>query len=275
MRRLADLAIALLVGAGMAALAFAVMTRRPPELLAQHFLERAYLEGGGTNVVNVILVDFRGFDTLGEIAVLCIVALTVFALLLRFRPATESLETPEQQRVQNAFDDEHPHRKTGDSIAEYLLVPSVIMRWMFPVIGMLSAFLFFRGHDLPGGGFAAGIAMSIGFILQYMAGGTRWVEDRLRIHPLRWMAIGLVIATATGLGSWLFGYPFLTSHAQYASLPIIGKIPLATAILFDLGVFSLVLGATVLMLIALAHQSVRAPRAQHIRAARAAAKESS
>ncbi|MEK1927817.1 MAG: MnhB domain-containing protein, partial [Rhizobium giardinii] len=78
----------------------------------------------------------------------------------------------------------------------------------------------------------------------------------------------------TGLGSWLFGYPFLTSHAQYASLPIIGKIPLATAILFDLGVFSLVLGATVLMLIALAHQSVRAPRAQHVRAARAAAKES-
>ena len=249
------------------------MTRPLPNSIAGFFLENAYPGGGGKNVVNVILVDFRGFDTLGEIAVLCIVALTVFALLLRFRPATESLETPEQQRVQNAFDDEHPHRKTGDSIAEYLLVPSVIMRWMFPVIGMLSAFLFFRGHDLPGGGFAAGIAMSIGFILQYMAGGTRWVEERLRIHPLRWMAIGLVIATATGLGSWLFGYPFLTSRAQYASLPIIGKIPLATAILFDLGVFSLVLGATVLMLIALAHQSVRAPRAQLIRAARAAAKE--
>ena len=146
------------------------------------------------------------------------------------------------------------------------------MCWMFPVIGMLAAFLFFRGHDLPGGGFAAGIAMSIAFILQYMAGGTRWVEERLRIHPLRWMAIGLIVATATGLGSWVFGYPFLTSHAQYLSLPILGKIPLASAILFDLGVFSLVLGATVLILIALAHQSVRAPRA-HIRAAKLAAKE--
>ncbi len=272
MRRLRDFALAILCGIGMMLISYTLMTKSLPETISSYFLERAYSEGGGTNVVNVILVDFRGFDTLGEIAVLCIVALTVFALLLRFRPATESLETPEQQRVQNAFDDKHPDRAKGDSIAEYLFVPSVIMRWMFPAIGLFAAFLFFRGHDLPGGGFAAGITMSIAFILQYMAGGTRWVEERLRIHPLRWMSIGLIVATATGLGSWLFGYPFLTSHAQYADLPIIGKVPLASAILFDLGVFSLVLGATVLILIALAHQSVRAPRAQ-ARAARSAAKE--
>jgi multicomponent K+:H+ antiporter subunit A len=272
LRRLRDLALALACGVGMMLISYTVMTRNVPDTISSFFLERAYSEGGGTNVVNVILVDFRGFDTFGEIAVLCIVALTVFSLLRRFRPATESLEKPEQQRIQNAFDDDHPDRKKGDSIAEYLLVPSVIMRWMFPVIGMLTAFLFFRGHDLPGGGFAAGIAMSIAFILQYMAGGTRWVEERLRIHPLRWMSIGLLVAMATGLGSWAFGYPFLTSYAQYASLPLLGKIPLATAILFDLGVFSLVLGATVLILIALAHQSVRAPRAQ-IKAARTAAKE--
>ena len=272
LRRLRDLAVAVFAGIGMMLISYAVMTRELPETISSYFLERAYSEGGGTNVVNVILVDFRGFDTLGEIAVLCIVALTVFALLLRFRPATESLETPEQQRMQNAFDDDHPDRSKGDSIVEYLAVPGVIMRWLFPVIGMLAAFLFFRGHDLPGGGFAAGIAMSIGFILQYMAGGTRWVEERLRIHPLRWMSIGLLVSTATGLGSWLFGYPFLTTYSQYASLPLLGKIPLATAILFDLGVFSLVLGATVLILIALAHQSLRAPRAQ-LRAAKAAAKE--
>ncbi|MDQ0321931.1 multicomponent K+:H+ antiporter subunit A [Pararhizobium capsulatum DSM 1112] len=272
MRRLRDFALAILCGIGMMLISYTVMTRSLPETISSYFLERAYSEGGGTNVVNVILVDFRGFDTLGEIAVLCIVALTVFALLLRFRPATESLETPEQQRVQNAFDDKHPDRAKGDSIAEYLFIPSVIMRWMFPAIGMFAAFLFFRGHDLPGGGFAAGITMSIAFILQYMAGGTRWVEERLRIHPLRWMSIGLIVATATGLGSWLFDYPFLTSHAQYVDLPLIGKIPLASAILFDLGVFSLVLGATVLILIALAHQSLRAPRAQ-MRAARSAGKE--
>lgn len=266
-RRLRDFLLAIIAGGGLMLISYTVMTRPLPETVADYFLARAYQEGGGTNVVNVILVDFRGFDTLGEIAVLCIVALTVFALLLRFRPQADSLETPEQQRVQNAFDDDHPDRTAGDSVAEYLFVPSVIMRWMFPVTGMLAAFLFLRGHDLPGGGFAAGIAMSIGFILQYMSGGTRWVEERLRIHPLRWMSIGLLIAVATGAGSWLFGYPFLTSRAEYATLPIIGKVPLASASLFDLGVFSLVLGATVLMLIALAHQSVRAPRA-HARATR-------
>ena len=86
-RRLRDLALAIAAGAGMAALAFDVMTRMPPELLAQHFLARAYTEGGGTNVVNVILVDFRALDTLGEIFVVGVVALTVFALLRRFRSA--------------------------------------------------------------------------------------------------------------------------------------------------------------------------------------------
>ncbi|CCE97469.1 putative monovalent cation/proton antiporter [Sinorhizobium fredii HH103] len=268
-RRLRDFLLAAAAGGGVALVAYTVMTRPLiQETIASYFLARAYHEGGGTNVVNVILVDFRGFDTLGEIAVLCIVALTVFALLLRFRPHPDSLETPEQQKVQKAYDDDHPERAEGDSVAEYLHIPSVIMRWMFPVTGMLAAYLFLRGHDLPGGGFAAGIAMSIGFILQYMSGGTRWVEERLRIHPLRWMSIGLLVALATGVGSWLFGYPFLTSRSEYASLPVIGKVPLASAILFDLGVFSLVLGATVLLLIALAHQSVRrAPRA-HMRPAR-------
>nr|WP_320416838.1 monovalent cation/H+ antiporter subunit A [Ensifer sp. LC163] len=268
LRRLRDFLLAIVAGGGVALIAYTVMTRPMPETIASYFLERAYKEGGGTNVVNVILVDFRGFDTLGEIAVLAIVALTVFALLLRFRPQADSLEAPEQQQVQNAFDDDHPDRAKGDSVAEYLFVPSVIMRWMFPVSGMLAAYLFLRGHDLPGGGFAAGIAMSIGFILQYMSGGTRWVEERLRIHPLRWMGIGIIVAAATGIGSWLFGYPFLTSHAQYVTLPIVGKFPLASAIFFDLGVFSLVVGATVLILIALAHQSIRAPRA-HARVLRA------
>ncbi|TCL91770.1 multisubunit potassium/proton antiporter PhaA subunit /multisubunit potassium/proton antiporter PhaB subunit [Rhizobium sp. PP-WC-2G-219] len=274
MRRLRDLVVAVTAGVGLMLISYTVMTRPMPETISSYFLERAYSEGGGTNVVNVILVDFRGFDTFGEIAVLAIVALTVFSLLLRFRPAAESLERPEQQRVQNAFDARHPERETGESVAEYLHIPSVIMRWLFPVIGMFAAFLFFRGHDLPGGGFAAGIALSIGFILQYMSSGTRWVEERLRIHPLRWISVGLLVSTATGLGSWMFGYPFLTTHSRYADLPLIGEMPLASAILFDLGVFSLVTGATVLILIALAHQSVRSPRA-HMRSVKLSGKEKS
>ncbi|MBM6584473.1 hypothetical protein ILT44_30240, partial [Microvirga sp. BT689] len=112
----------------------------------------------------------------------------------------------------------------------------------------------------PGGGFAAGVTMSIALILQYMAGGTRWIEARLRIRPVSWIGLGLLCAVLTGAGAWLFGHPFLTSYFRYLDLPAIGKVPAATALLFDLGVFAVVVGATVLILIALAHQSIRRPK---------------
>ncbi len=87
-RRVIDLAVAAFVGLGLAGLAYAVMTRQPPaDGIARWFIEEAYPQAGGRNVVNVLLVDFRAFDTLGEICVLGIVGLTVFALLRRFRPA--------------------------------------------------------------------------------------------------------------------------------------------------------------------------------------------
>ena len=245
LRRYRDFIIAVSAGLGLTAISYATMTRPSPEGISRHFLERAYTEGGGTNVVNVILVDFRGFDTLGEITVLGIVALTVFALLRRFRPAPESIGVPEQQQGR---------------AGEWLLVPGVIMRLMFPVIAVIALFLLLRGHDLPGGGFAAGLMMSVAILLQYMAGGTRWVEDRLRVHPLRWMGLGLLLAAGTGGAAMLFGRPFLTSYFAYADLGWLGKLPLASAVLFDLGVFALVFGATVLMLIAIAHQSVRSPK---------------
>src|SRR5690606_19760581 len=106
----------------------------------------------------------------------------------------------------------------------------------------------------------AGVTMSIAFILQYMAGGTRWVEERLRVLPVRWVGAGLLIAALTGVGAWLFGLPFLKSYYEYVEIPVLGRIPLSSATVFDLGVFVLVVGATVLMLIALAHQSIRTPR---------------
>lgn len=269
MRRLRDLLLAIICGSGMTIIAYWIMSSPPPETIADFFVERAHSEGGGTNVVNVILVDFRGFDTLGEITVLGIVALTVFALLRRFRPAPDSIETPAQQRWQNAFDEKHPERQIGETIHDYLLVPSVLMRWMFPFIILLSAYIFLRGHDFPGGGFAAGITMAIGLLLQYLGGGARWVESHLRIMPLRWIGLGLSLAVLTGAGSWLLGYPFLTSAFSTLQAPLVGDIPLATALLFDLGVFLLVVGATALILIALAHQSLRSYRVRTMEAAKA------
>lgn len=248
-RRARDLVTAVAGGTGLAIVAYSVMTRPLVPNVGDWFLANAYYEGGGTNVVNVILVDFRAFDTFGEIAVLAIVGLTVYALLRRFRPAPESVNRPDQQSV-----------TSREMLNDYLLVPSVIMLWMFPVLMMIAAYFFFRGHDLPGGGFAAGVTMAIAFLLQYLATNVRWVEARLTVLPIRWMGIGLLIAVGTGMGSWIFGYPFLTAHARYVSIPLIGDVPAATALLFDLGVFALVMGATVLMLIAIAHQSLRAAR---------------
>src|SRR5690606_1640494 len=195
--------------------------------ISRYFMEHAYFEAGGTNVVNVILVDFRGFDTLGEITVLGIVALTVFALLRRFRPAAESVATPLQQREQTASDDASPHRAIGDTAADYMLVPKVIMEWLFPVIIVFALYLLLRGHDSPGGGFAAGIVMSIAILVQYMARGTRQVELLLSVRPLRWIGIGLLCAAMTGAGAGLFGHPFLTSDFRYVDVWGVGAVPIA------------------------------------------------
>ncbi len=245
-RRIRDLVIAAVGGGGLAAIAYVMMTWPLVPNVGDWFLRNAYQEGGGTNTVNVILVDFRAFDTFGEITVLAIVGITVYALLRRFRPAPESVEAGDEGEAA--------------SLADALLVPGVIMRWMFPVLILVAAYLFFRGHDLPGGGFSAGVTLSIAFLLQYLAHDVRWVESRLTVLPIRWMGLGLLIAGVTGLGAFVFGYPFLTAHAQYVALPLIGAVPAATALIFDTGVFALVVGATVLMLIAIAHQSLRIAR---------------
>ena len=106
----------------------------------------------------------------------------------------------------------------------------------------------------------AGLVVAIALIAQYMVAGAQWVEARLNPHPVRWIAAGLAIVAATGLGSLAWGYPFLTTHTAQLALPVVGEIHVPSAILFDLGVFSTVIGATLLTLIALAHQSIRAHR---------------
>ncbi len=260
LRRLRDLFIAIAAGCGVAALAFAVLTSEQTATIGDELIRRAYPEGGGHNVVNVILVDFRGFDTLGEITVLGAVAITVFALLRRFRPARDSFAAPDQKRFQIEYDSTRYAPGKDPINAHYMLVQGVIIRLLFPVICAMAAFLFMRGHDLPGGGFIGGLTFAIAFILQYIAGGARWVEDRLVVLPVRWIGAGILLAAATGLGAVLFGRPFLTTAFRYVELPLFGKTPMASALSFDLGVFALVFGATVLMLIAIAHQSIRVYR---------------
>ena len=259
-RRLRDLLLSTVVGGGMALLSYAMLTRQTPNDISSFYLSRALPEGGGSNVVNVMLVDFRGFDTLGEITVLGAVALTVYALLRRFRPSKESMELPPQQRqlAPDVATDLVNPRQASDTALGFMMVPAVLVRLLLPIALVVSFYLFMRGHNQPGGGFVAGLVMSVAFILQYMVAGTQWVEAQMSLRPMRWMGFGLLSATLTGLGALFAGYPFLTTHTWHFSVPVLGDIHIASALFFDIGVYAMVVGSTLLMLTALGHQSVRA-----------------
>jgi multicomponent K+:H+ antiporter subunit A len=262
-RRSRDLAVAGAAGCGMAALSWMLMTRPFPQSISGFFLDHALSEGGGTNVVNVMLVDFRGFDTFGEITVLGAVALTVYALLRRFRPAAESMALPPQQLVPHSpygHSDLINPRLLQDTAIGYLMVPAVLVRLLLPLSVLVSVYFFMRGHNQPGGGFVAGLVMSVALLLQYIVSGAEWVEEHLRIYPRRWIASGLLLALATGSGAVLLGFPFLTTHTAHLDLPLLGEVHLPSALFFDIGVFTLVLGSTMLILTALAHQSIRSHR---------------
>ncbi len=221
-----DGVIALLAGGGAAALVYAVITR-PLDTVASEMLLRSLSEGGGNNVVNVILVDFRGFDTLGEIAVFGIAGLVVHALLRHARMTPEEIIPGPPER---------------------LLIPTLVSQLLFPIALTVSIYLFLRGHNLPGGGFIAGLVLTVPLILQYVVSGSRYVEHRIGFDYARGIGAGVLIAAATGVGSFGFGYPFLTSSTPHPVLPIIGEIPLASALGFDIGVYLVVFSAAMLTL---------------------------
>jgi multicomponent K+:H+ antiporter subunit A len=227
-RKWRDAAIAAAAGLGVTGIVYAVLTR-PLSSISPFYLARALPEGGGTNTVNVIIVDFRGFDTLGEIAVLGIAALIVHALLGRFR-------VPAGYLTGTATPDWNP-----------LLVRTVAQS-LLPLAALVAAYLFLRGHNLPGGGFAAGLVFAAAIVVTRVAGPVTGSGPMSTGYPSV-IGAGLLVACATGLGSAWFGHPFLTSTFAHPVLPIIGELPLASAALFDLGVFLAVVGAALLALL--------------------------
>jgi multicomponent K+:H+ antiporter subunit A len=225
-RRWRDAVIALAAGGGVAALVYAVITR-PLETVSTELLALSQPEGGGTNVVNVILVDFRGLDTLGEITVFGIAGLVVHALLRRARMLPEA---------------------TIEGDADPLVIPNIVARMLLPLALAVSLYLFMRGHNLPGGGFIAGLVLAVPMLLQYILAGTNYVEQRLGFDYPRTIGLGLLAAVLTGIGSWLLGYPYMTSHTDYVAVPLLGKLPMASAMAFDIGVYLVVAAGTMLML---------------------------
>ncbi|TAA26627.1 monovalent cation/H+ antiporter subunit A [Pseudoxanthomonas winnipegensis] len=225
-RKWRDALIACVAGVGLAVLAYAMMTR-PADTVAGDLLARALPEGYGRNVVNVTLVDFRGFDTFGEITVFAIAALVVHACLRRARMAPERLVG-------------------GDPVQ--LPVPADLTQILFPLTLTVSIFLFLRGHNAPGGGFIAGLVLAVPLLMQYVIQGAASVESRFGFDYIRLIGIGLVLAVLSGLASLLFGVPFLTSGHLEPDLPLIGQVPLASALGFDTGVYLVVFGGAMLML---------------------------
>jgi len=205
---------------------------RPHDTISDFFLEHSVKGGGGTNVVNVILVDFRGFDTLGEIAVLGIAAVAVFA----FTRNLQLKNRVPQERDQYWASNPHP------------LILRTIARPILPIALMVSAYIFLRGHNMPGGGFIAGLITAVALSLQYMAGSLAWAHERMLTHFRPLIGGGILLAGLTGAGAMAVSAPFLTSWFDHYQLPVIGEVELATVLLFDLGVFMTVVGATLLIL---------------------------
>ncbi|MGJ8616218.1 MAG: hydrogen gas-evolving membrane-bound hydrogenase subunit E, partial [Sulfitobacter sp.] len=237
LRRVRDTGVAVVGGLATFGLAYHYMLRDAVSTpISEFHLANSYKGGGGTNVVNVILVDFRGFDTYGEIIVLGIAALLIYAL-------TETLlGGPVRARLLNRKPDQP---RAGN---KHPMMMVVLTRVLMPVILMVGFYIFMRGHNDPGGGFIAGLIVSIGVVMQYMASGFGWASARLKYPYHGVIGAGVLIAGLTGIGSWFVGKPFLTSDFTYVRIPPFYKFELATAALFDLGVFLAVVGAVMLSL---------------------------
>ena len=226
-----DLLIAASIGGIVATINYAFINQ-PLDSISEFFLANSKTGGGGTNAVNVILVDFRGLDTLGEILVLGIAAFGIFKLLAGVR-----LSMPTANEKGLAWSkDSHPP------------ILTMISQSLLPLALLVSFYIFLRGHNMPGGGFIAGLITSVALIQQYIAHGVDWVKPRIKLDYQSLIAWGVLIAALTGVASFIFGRPFMTTWFDYFDIPLIGEIELASALVFDLGVYLTVVGATLLIL---------------------------
>jgi multicomponent Na+:H+ antiporter subunit A len=180
---------------------------------------------GGTNVVNTVLVDFRGLDTWGEVTVLAVAALGLLALL----------------RVDAAVSAPERTVSRPDPVADpetNAVVLRVTQRVLAPGIVVLSAYLLWRGHNDPGGGFIAALVGGAGVALAQLPRSVPTVPWLLRPEPL--VSIGVIVAGAAGLVGYLDG-AFL--RPLKTELPVVGS--LTSSLVFDVGVYLAVVGLVV------------------------------
>lgn len=232
--KIPKLIIAVGFGATMTLVALAALGSSPFESISSYYVENSYTLGGGKNIVNVLLVDFRGFDTMFEITVLGLASLAIYSMIkLQLEPGSKP------DLVRDVPDDNKPRYARSNDV----LLQSVA-KVAFVIIITFSLYLFFAGHNHPGGGFIGALMAAAGLVLLSIAFGTEFVEKVLPVDYRKLIAAGISIAFLTGIGSFVFDVPFLTQTFGYFELPVMGKTELTTATLFDLGVYLSVIGVT-------------------------------
>ena len=252
----------------VAALSVAVMVfvvalsaggNRTAEPVSGEMVERAQPDGGGKNVVNVILVDFRGMDTMGEITVLASAAIGSVALARAGRrprrtgarpghaaavaPAEPGATAPGAVAAEGGPAAEVPPGRR----LRRLVVVDVTVRLVFAAVMVGSLYLLFAGHNQPGGGFVGGIIAGAAVALRYVAGGIENVRSLSRARPWTVMGAGLLVSAITATVPVLFGGTALESAHLEAELPLLGHLELTSALAFDIGVYLLVLGLVLMV----------------------------
>jgi multicomponent Na+:H+ antiporter subunit A len=255
-----------LVGAFVSCFLLVVSGTEQRATVAEGYIERAP-EAGGTNVVNTILVDFRALDTLGEITVLAVTATGVVSLILLAggttgRPANRAVRAGDGDPAQPA------HRSTGPAeprdpllattarppLGPRSLLLEMLVRVLTPAVLVFSVYLLLVGHDRVGGGFAAGLVAGMAYVLRYVAGGWPELRAAVPVQPTLFVGGGLLLAAATGAAGWVMGDALLHSATVEIGLPVVGHLKLTSTLLFDAGVYLLVLGLVLVLLTALGAQ---------------------
>jgi multicomponent Na+:H+ antiporter subunit A len=245
--------LAIAVGAAVTTLATYAMAARTGRPIAELLPDAAYSRGHGANTVNVLLVDIRAWDTLGEVSVLLVAATGVASLVFRHRrfgaaPRVADAGQPDIGKLTHVAISPAAGDVTwlrGSELGDprhRSLVLEVATRLIFPLIMVLSAYFFFAGHNTPGGGFAGGLTAGLALVLRYLAGGRYELGETLPLDAGKILGVGLGLSVGTAMASILVGAPALSSALIQVDLPVLGTVKFVTAVFFDLGVYLIVVG---------------------------------
>jgi multicomponent Na+:H+ antiporter subunit A len=256
--------LAVAVGATMGLVAIVATSVRTERPISDSFPMLAYEIGHGQNVVNVALVDLRGWDTMGELSVLILAATGVASLVfvthrsdtlsditspiprLRARGRSPLVETDEGPRPRTADTRNRPQawllggQKVRPENRSLLL--EVIVRILFHTIIVVSLYLLFAGHNLPGGGFAGGLVAGMALVMRYVAGGRYELGIAAPTDAGRLLGAGMILAVGCAVVPLLFGQAPLTSTFWEVELPVLGHVEFVTSTIFDVGVYLVVIG---------------------------------